>query len=49
MKASLFNLVQEVLIKIVNEGRLDTLLVRNIDDLATSDHFMDALGIYGIT
>lgn len=43
MKDALFNLVQEVLMDNVHEGRLDTLLVKKVDTLKRSDSFMDAL------
>lgn len=43
MKVLKFHLVDEALIEVVQQSRLDTLFARNIDKLAVSDHFQGAI------
>lgn len=43
INAPLFHLVEEALIDVVQKGCLNTLLIRNMDKLAESDHYMDAI------
>lgn len=44
IKTPIFHLIEEKFIDVVQKGRLDTLLVCNVDKLADSDRFMDSIG-----
>lgn len=44
-ETSIFNLPKEIFLHLVNEGQIETPIIRNIDALKTSDDFLDALTV----